>query len=93
MVKLKKISVDIGCGRGGDVMKWFHARIKSYVGFDPDYEGIYSSIDGIISRYNSRKKVFPQFYPAIFFQADGGIPLNVKARMKDFLIYLIKIKN
>ena len=52
--------LDIGCGRGGDVMKWFHARIKNYVGFDPDYEGIYSSIDGIISRYNSRKKVFPQ---------------------------------
>lgn len=80
----KKSVLDIGCGRGGDVMKWFHARIKNYVGFDPDYEGIYSSIDGIISRYNSRKKVFPQFYPATFFQADGGVPLTVKAQSERF---------
>jgi SAM-dependent methyltransferase len=80
----RKSVLDIGCGRGGDVMKWFHARIKNYVGFDPDYEGIYSSIDGAVSRYNSRKKVFPQFYPATFFQADGGIPLNVKAQSERF---------
>ena len=40
MVKLKKNHMILDV-RGGDVMKWFHARIKSYVGFDPDYEGIY----------------------------------------------------
>jgi SAM-dependent methyltransferase len=80
----KKSILDIGCGRGGDVMKWFHSRIKNYVGFDPDYEGIYSSIDGIISRYTSRKKVFPQFYPAIFLQADGSVPLTVKAQSERF---------
>ena len=63
----KKSVLDIGCGRGGDVMKWFHSRIKYYVGFDPDYEGIYSSIDGIISRYNSRKKVFVCCFDGLYF--------------------------
>ena len=41
--------LDIGCGRGGDILKMYHARIGEYVGSDVDFEGIYSSSDGAIS--------------------------------------------
>ena len=29
--------LDIGCGRGGDIMKMYHARVGDYVGIDVDY--------------------------------------------------------
>ena len=36
--------LDIACGRGGDIMKMYHARVGDYV-IDVDYEGIYSATD------------------------------------------------
>ena len=49
--------LDIGCGKGGDLLKFYHARVGDYVGIDPDYHGIYSSVDGALSRYNEMKKI------------------------------------
>lgn len=72
----RKRVVDIGCGRGGDNMKFYHARVKDYVGLDPDYEGIYSSTDGAISRYNVLKNKFPDFGNVSFVQADYSVPLK-----------------
>lgn len=81
---LKKRILDIGCGKGGDIMKIYHARVKEYVGIDVDYEGINSSVDGAISRYNNLKKKFPDFTDAIFLQADGSLPLNINSQSKKF---------
>ena len=54
--KKRQSFLDIGCGRGGDVLKVYHARVGNYVGLDLDYEGIYSATDGAISRFNYLKK-------------------------------------
>ena len=80
----KKSVLDIGCGRGGDIEKWFHARIKELVGIDPDYYNMFSSTVGAIARYNERKKVFPQFYKATWIQANGAALLNSDAQKIKF---------
>lgn len=73
----KRTSVlDIGCGRGGDILKWYHARVGEYVGIDIDYYGIYSSTNGAISRYNEFKKKFPDFGKIQWIQADPSVLLE-----------------
>ena len=42
-------------------MKFFHARVSNVVGFDPDYNGIHSTTDGAISRYDNMRRKYPQF--------------------------------
>ena len=79
---MRQSLLDIGCGRGGDILKMYHARVGEYVGFDPDYEGIYSSTDGAISRYNLYKSKFPDFGKVTYFLGDGGVKLEGEAQMK-----------
>ena len=75
--QVKRTSVlDIGCGRGGDILKWYHARVGEYVGIDVDYYGIYSSTNGAISRYNEFKKKFPDFGKVQWIQADPSALLE-----------------
>lgn len=77
----QKLSIlDIGCGRGGDIQKFFHSRIKNYVGFDPDSNGIHSSTDGAISRYINFKKKMPNMPKMDFFIADGGSLLDYQSQ-------------
>ena len=81
--KLVRSSVlDIGCGRGGDIMKIYHARVGNYVGIDISYEDIYSATDGAVSRYKPLKNKFPGFGRVSYIQADGGILLNSKEQSK-----------
>jgi SAM-dependent methyltransferase len=77
--------LDIGCGRGGDILKIYHARVGEYVGVDVDYEGIYSATDGAISRFNYLKKKFPDFGKVTFLQADGGVKFNSTDQSKALL--------
>jgi SAM-dependent methyltransferase len=79
---MRQSLLDIGCGRGGDILKMYHARVGEYVGFDPDYEGIYSSTDGAISRYNLYKSKFPDFGKVTYFLGDGGVKLDGETQMK-----------
>jgi hypothetical protein len=83
--KKKKTILDIGCGRGGDILKFFHSRVKSYVGIDVSYEGIHSKLDGAISRYMEFKGKFPDFPKMTFIQADASIPLNSENQTKMLL--------
>jgi hypothetical protein len=83
--KKKKTILDIGCGRGGDILKFFHSRVKSYVGIDVSYEGIHSKLDGAISRYMEFKGKFPEFPKMTFIQADGSIPLKSENQTKKLL--------
>ncbi len=74
--KLKKKSVlDIGCGRGGDIMKWYHSRVGDYVGTDPDYEGLFGSIDSAMVRYKGNVSKYPDFTKMTFIQADSAVPM------------------
>lgn len=76
----RKSVLDIGCGQGGDLMKWYHARVGYYVGIDADYNGIYSSTNGAISRYNEFKKKFPGFGKTVWIHADASVKLDVKSQ-------------
>jgi len=74
--------LDIACGRGGDIEKFYYTNVAFYVGFDADVEGLKSPIDGAISRYNRFKKKKPNFPKMYFLQADGGALLGYDAQLK-----------
>lgn len=84
---MKKSVLDVGVGRGGDIMKYFHARVRDVVGFDPDYENIYSSFDSATSRYRDTSSKFPQFPKMTFIQGDASVPLTMKAQKNKILNY------
>lgn len=68
--------LDIGIGRGGDINKFYHARVNKVIGIDQDESGIYSGSDGAYSRYKTFKKKFPNFPKMIFFVADARLKLD-----------------
>ena len=79
----KAMSVlDIGVGRGGDIMKYYNARVERCVGIDPDPNGIYFATDGAISRYNQMKKKFPGFPKMTFLVGDPGVLLNYNDQLR-----------
>ena len=79
---IKSSILDIGCGRGGDIQKMYHARVGDYVGIDLDYEGLFAATDSAVSRYNFMKSKFPDYGKMIFIQADGSLPLKADIQSK-----------
>jgi SAM-dependent methyltransferase len=79
---IKKSVLDIGCGRGGDIMKMYHARISEYIGTDPDYEGLFGAIDSATVRYQSNVNKFPDFPKVTFIHADGSVQYNAHLQEK-----------
>ena len=79
----KQLSVfDMACGRGGDLMKFYHAMSSFYVGGDIDREGLISPTEGAISRYNKfrqNKARFPKMY---FAQMDITANLDVESQKR-----------
>jgi hypothetical protein len=79
----KKLTVlDIACGRGGDIMKFYHATVEYSVGIDVDNEGLTSPIDGATSRYYQLKKSYPNFPRMFFIHADASALLNYNNQNK-----------
>jgi SAM-dependent methyltransferase len=74
--------LDIACGRGGDINKFYHARVNSYVGIDKSSGDIHAMSDGAISRYMHQKSVKPDFTPMKFMVADATVPLNYADQAK-----------
>jgi SAM-dependent methyltransferase len=72
----KKSVLDLGCGRGGDIMKMYHSRVGEYVGTDPDYEGLFGAIDSAMVRYKTNVDKYPDFTRATFVHADGTVEFN-----------------
>ncbi len=58
--------LDFGCGRGGDIQKWYYCEVEMYTGFDPDLEGLINATDGAITRYKQQKQRHDRFFPAFF---------------------------
>lgn len=81
--KLKKMNVlDVGCGRGGDIQKFYHSRVGLHVGFDPDPNGIYgSATDGAVSRYNNLSKKFPDYPKMNFLVMNAKSKFNLKDQL------------
>lgn len=76
-LKNKKMDIlDIGCGVGGDINKFYHSRVGSYIGIDINYANLFSTGDSAISRYNNFKKKFPNFTNMKFIQADASVPFD-----------------
>lgn len=63
--------LDFGCGRGGDIQKWYYCEVEMYTGFDPDLEGLLNASDGAITRYRQQKAKHDRFFPAFFANATG----------------------
>jgi SAM-dependent methyltransferase len=63
--------LDIACGRGGDIGKFYYTEVAYLVGIDIDAEGFKSPVDGAISRYNAFRKKKPNFPKMYFIQADA----------------------
>ena len=79
----KKMTVlDIGCGRGGDLMKFYYVTIDLYVGIDKSNADLASPTDGAISRYNQHRKQKPNFPSMFFVNADAGVLLNSEDQLK-----------
>jgi SAM-dependent methyltransferase len=68
--------LDIGCGVGGDIMKFYYVAVAYYVGVDIAKEGIFSAVNGAISRYNNSRKNKPNFPKMEFIHADCGTKLT-----------------
>lgn len=74
--------LDNGIGRGGDLLKYYHSRVNSIVGFDPDTNNLYSATDGVLSRYQAFKRKMPNFPKSTFFVADGGLLFDMTNQEK-----------
>jgi SAM-dependent methyltransferase len=79
----RKLSVlDIACGRGRELGKFYYCEVAQYVGFDIDSQAINDPTDGAISRYNNNRKKKPNYPKMEFFQADAGSLLNYDDQFK-----------
>jgi len=81
--KEQQVSVlDIGCGRGGDILKYYYVNVSMMVGIDIAKDGLYSAVNGAVSRYNQQRKRKPNFPRMYFIQADGGAKLDYEEQNK-----------
>lgn len=74
--------LDIACGRGGDIGKFYYTEVAYYVGIDINAEGFKSPVDGALSRYNTFRKKKPNFPKMYFIQADARALLEYDAQVK-----------
>jgi SAM-dependent methyltransferase len=81
MYNKKKMDVlDVGCGVGGDINKFYHSRVGSYIGIDIDYANLFSAGNSATSRYNNNKKKFPGFTNMKFIQADASVQFDLNSQ-------------
>ncbi|AYV79987.1 MAG: mRNA capping enzyme [Gaeavirus sp.] len=74
--------LDIGCGRGGDIMKFYYTLVEMLVGIDPDLEGLISGTDCAVSRYQNQKKTHDNFPPMFFINANPANLLQYDEQLK-----------
>lgn len=72
--------LDIGCGRGGDLIKFIHAQIGEYVGVDIDNNGLYIINDSAYNRYKNLKKNNRSVPPMYFINADAKALFNIRSQ-------------
>jgi hypothetical protein len=79
---IQKKVLDVACGKGQDMQKFYYTEVKLYVGFDPDYMALNDSGDGAISRYKGLKRTHERFPPCFFIQADATSILQYDEQIK-----------
>ena len=80
--KNKNSILDIGCGRGGDLIKFIHAGVKEYVGLDIDYNGLFVINGSAYNRYKKLKAANKNVPPMYFINADARGLFTVDAQEK-----------
>lgn len=79
----RQLSVlDIGCGKGQDIMKFYYSMVSFLVAIDVDREGLVSGTDGAVSRYNLLRTKKPNFPKMYFIQADATAEFDVELQHK-----------
>jgi hypothetical protein len=73
--------LDIGCGRGGDIMKFINAEVKEYVGIDIDYNSLFVINDSALKRYQSFKEKM-EVPPMYFINVDARGLFTVSVQEK-----------
>jgi len=73
----RKLSIlEIGVGRGGDIMKYYYGNIDFLLGIDPSKDGLLNPSNGAISRYNKFRAGKPRFPKMEFIQGTGNALFN-----------------
>lgn len=79
----KQLSVlDIGCGKGQDIMKFYYSMASILVAIDVDRAGLVSGTDGAVSRYNLLRTKKPNFPKMYFIQADATAEFDIELQHK-----------
>lgn len=79
----RQLSVlDIAVGRGGDILRYYYAEVAFLVGLDVSKDGLFSPINGAVSRYNQQKKRKANFPKMYFLHADGSVKFNYEDQYK-----------
>lgn len=74
--------LDLACGQGGDIMKFYYSKISNYVGIDIDANTLLVSDHGALSRYNIERRKRRDFPKMVFINADVGVPLDYENQIK-----------
>lgn len=85
----KMYVLDYACGQGGDIPKFYQARIGGAVGIEKDHAGLKRSDNSAEYRYNDFNKKKPKDirFPMDFIVADGGVKLNVEDQERAMGVY------
>ena len=73
--------LDLGIGIGGDINKYYYAKIKSCVGLDIDSNGLNINNDSCLSRYNNLKRKNNNVPPMTFIQCDGRYKYDLDSQI------------
>ena len=73
-------ALDIGCGRGGDLIKFYAAGVNEYVGVDIDNNGLYVINDSAHNRYKNLKSTNKNIPSMYFIHADARGLFKVNAQ-------------
>ena len=79
--KNKKTVLDIGCGRGGDLLKFISADVGFVIGMDKDISGL-DSLNGVKDRYNKLKSKMKNIPEMEFIHGDFTQIFTVKEQNK-----------
>lgn len=74
--------LDIGNGRGEDIMKYYYGKIDYAVCISKNNDNLTSALDGAVSRYNKLRESHANFPTMYFIQADSSILLNENDQIK-----------
>ena len=77
----KKTVLDIGCGRGGDLLKFISADVGFVIGIDKDITGL-DSLNGVKDRYHKLKNKLENVPEMEFIHGDFTQNFTVKEQNK-----------